>query len=250
MEGKLKDLFLPIVYGLESILDASSFLVFLTIFLIMFVVGFFVIINYLELGAFIGKTIYSPSLYTIFAGEIAFIVSILVIIFSICVLFYYKTYYIVSKNLKFTNLLRGSILTFPKFIIATFVQFVVSIIGLVAFLVPGVYYGSSLMFFGFFCTYNNSTIYSAYSRSRGLAKSIRLKSMISFFVYLVLLFVAVYILIMVNIGFVYRGLFVTLFLSYWIVSYSNTVFVLADKNYNLPASESHISRIIGKYLRQ
>ncbi len=229
--------FSTLFYGLKSVSEVSSFLVFLSIFLILFVVGFFITIDVLGLGAFLGKIVYSPSLYTVIAGELSFILSALFIIFTLCVLFYYKSHYIVSNDLEFKDLIIQSLRRFPKFIIAVFMQVFVSIIGLIAFVIPGVYYGSSLMFFGFFCTYRNYTISTAFINSRSLSKKVRLNSILSFLVYLIILFVFVYLISVLGVSMLYKGLIGSILLAYWAVSYSNTIFNLADKSYTM--SEKH-----------
>jgi hypothetical protein len=121
---------------------------------------------------------------------------------------------------------------FPKFLIATFTQAVISIIGLIALVIPGIYYGSSLMFFNFFSIYGNSTLRLAIISSRRLAKEMRLESFFVFTVYLVLLFVFIYLVSSFHLQEIYSALLYSILLSYWLISYSNTTFNLADKNVN------------------
>ncbi|EFD92307.1 MAG: hypothetical protein BJBARM5_0979 [Candidatus Parvarchaeum acidophilus ARMAN-5] len=247
MENRFRHIFSPIIYGLKSISEESSFLVFLVIFLVIFVLGFFFIIKTLGLGAFIGESVYSPSALTVILGELSFIISLLVVIFSLCTLFYYKLYFIVSKDIKFSDLIYQSIKKFPKFIIATFVQIIISVIGLIIFIVPGVYYGSSVMFFGFFSIYGNSNIKSTFVKSRIFSKKIRVKSIILFIFYLVLLILFLYILHFIDISLLYKGLLAAILMSYWVVSYSNSIFTLADKEYSSHENQGYSGKLASFY---
>ena len=230
-----------LVYGLKSLSELSSFSTFLSVTLVIFLLGFVVIFKYLGLGAFLnGGFIFTPSTAIIIAGEITFVVSFLLIVFSLTTLFYYRLYYLVSSNLRLISLIKRSLAVFPKFLIATFVQAIISIIGLIALVVPGIYYGSSLMFFNFFSIYGNSTLHSAIVNSRRLAKEIRLESLFVFIVYLVLLFVFIYIISSFHLPDIYSALLYSILLSYWLISYSNTAFNLADKNLNELAEKSSI----------
>ncbi|MCL4391670.1 MAG: hypothetical protein M1284_00640 [Candidatus Parvarchaeota archaeon] len=231
--GGWKGLLSAVVYGLKSPSEASSFIAFMSVFLIVFLLDFVTILEVLGLGVFMGKTVY-PSVSTsyIIIGEAAFISSFMLIIFSVFILFYYKLYYVVSNNLSISRLIKTSLVKFPKFLIAIFVQGAVSILGLIALVIPGVYYGSSLMFFGFFSIYGDSTVYSAFRNSRELAKGIKLQSIVSFLIYLVLLLLFVYLVSTAVMPLIYKGILGSLLLSYWVVSYSNSVFNLADRNLN------------------
>ncbi|MCL4396754.1 hypothetical protein M1494_00170 [Candidatus Parvarchaeota archaeon] len=222
-----------LVYGLKSLSELSSFFAFLSIMLVIFLLGFVVIFKYLGLGAFLnGGFIFIHSIAAIITGEAVFVASFLLVVFSLTALFYYKLYYLVSSNLKLGSLIKRSLGVFPKFLIATFIQAVISIIGLIALVIPGVYYGSSFMFFNFFSIYGNSTLHSAIVNSRRLAKDIRLESLFIFVIYLVLLFVFIYLVSSFHLSEVYSALLYSILLSYWLISYSNTAFNLADKNVN------------------
>ena len=231
-ESGWKGLLSAVVYGLKSPSEASSFIAFMSVFLIVFLLGFVTILEVLGLGVFMGKTVSSVSTSYVIIGEAAFISSFMLIIFSVFILFYYKLYYVVSNNLSISRLIKTSLVKFPKFLIAIFVQGAVSILGLIALVIPGVYYGSSLMFFGFFSIYGDSTVYSAFRNSRELAKGIKLQSIVSFLIYLVLLLLFVYLVSTAVMPLIYKGILGSLLLSYWVVSYSNSVFNLADRNLN------------------
>ena len=248
MEEKGYKKFSPVFYGLKSIKEPSSFLTFIVIFLTLFAIIFLFIIEILGLGAFLGKVIYPASSYVVLEGEFAFISAILIIIFSVCTLFYYKAYYIVPTDLNILDLIRQSLKKFPKFFISIFVQFSVSILGLVAFVVPGLYYGSSVMFFGFFCVYGNSDIRSAFLKSKDLAKNVRLDSIMSLFIYLVILLVFIYVVRTLDIAIIYKGLIASMLLSYWIVSYNNMIFNLADRTYKSTYNrKEYNSRLMNNY---
>lgn len=230
-----------LIYGLKSLSELSSFFAFLLITFIIFFLGFLVIFKYLGLGAFLnGGFIFTPSTTTIITGETTFVFSVLLIVFSLTALFYYKLYYIFSSNLRLILFIKSSLRVFPKFLIATFIQAVVSIIGLVALVIPGIYYGSSLMFFNFFSIYGNSNLRSAMLNSRRLAKEIRFESLFVFFIYLVLLFAFIYIVNSAHLSELYSALFYSILLSYWLISYSNTSFNMADKNVNDLSERSSI----------
>jgi hypothetical protein len=232
-QSRLRSSLSSLVYGLKSLSELSSFFVFLSISLIIFLLGFVVIFKYLGLGAFLnGGFIFKPSTFAIITGEVVFVASFLLAVFSLAVLFYYKLYYVVSSNLNVVSLIKRSFSVFPKFLIATFIQVIISIIGLVALVVPGIYYGSSLMFLNFFSIYGNSTIHSAILNSRRLSKDIRLESLFVFVVYLALLFVFIYLVSSARLPEFYSALLYSILLSYWLTSYSNTAFNLADKNVN------------------
>ena len=232
-----------LLYGLKSLSDISSFLVFISIIIVIFLLGFVVIFRYFGLGAFLnGGFIFTPPVSTVIMGEAVFVLSFLLVIFSLAVLFYYKLYYLVSSNLKVTSLMKRSLEVFPKFLIATFIQAIISIVGLIAFVIPGLYYGSSFMFFNFFSIYGNSTLHSAMINSRRLAKKIRLESLFVFVVYLVLLFVFIYLVVSFDLPEMYSAFLYSILLSYWIVSYSNTIFNLAEKNLNALTEKSSIYR--------
>lgn len=230
-QGHLKSSLSSLVYGFKSLLDLSSFFAFLSIGLILFLLGFIVIFKTLGLGAFLnGGFIFTPSTATIVTGESVFVISFLLVVFSLCTLFYYKLYYLVSRNMKLGSLIKRSLAAFPKFLIATFIQSAVSIIGLIALVIPGIYYGSSLMFFNFFSIYGNSTLHSAFSNSRSLAKDLRRESLFVFVVYIAVLFAFVYLVNGLHLTETYSALAYAFLLSYWAISYSNASFNLADKN--------------------
>ncbi|MCW1312436.1 MAG: hypothetical protein OH338_03330 [Candidatus Parvarchaeota archaeon] len=242
-QSNIRSAFSSLFYGLKSLSELSSFFAFLSITLIIFLLGFVVIFKYLGLGAFLnGGFIFTPSTTTIIAGEFSFVVSFLLIVFSLTAMFYYKLYYLVSSNLNVVSLIKRSLSAFPKFLIATFIQAIISIIGLIALVIPGIYYGSSFMFSHFFSIYGNSTLHSAILNSRMLAKKIRLESLFVFVVYLVLLFVFIYLVSSFNLPEVYSALLYSILLSYWLISYSNTAFNLADKNVNGLSERSSIYR--------
>ena len=232
-QSRLSSSLSSLVYGLKSLSELSSFFTFLSITLVIFLFGFVVIFRYLGLGAFLnGGFIFTPSATVIITGEAVFVASFLLIVFSLTTLFYYRLHYLVSSNLNVVSLIKRSLAAFPKFLIATFTQAVISIIGLIALVIPGIYYGSSLMFFNFFSIYGNSTLRLAIISSRRLAKEMRLESFFVFTVYLVLLFVFIYLVSSFHLQEIYSALLYSILLSYWLISYSNTTFNLADKNVN------------------
>ena len=156
-QSRLSSSLSSLVYGLKSLSELSSFFTFISISLIIFLFGFVVIFRYLGLGAFLNVGfIFTPSASRIITGEFVFVLSFLLVIFSLTTLFYYKLYYLVSSNLRVKSLIKRSLEVFPKFLIATFTQAIISIIGLIALVIPGIYYGSSFMFFNFFSIYGNS----------------------------------------------------------------------------------------------
>ncbi|EEZ92703.1 MAG: hypothetical protein BJBARM4_0694 [Candidatus Parvarchaeum acidiphilum ARMAN-4] len=239
----IKSFLQSFVYGLKSVSEFSSFIVFLLIFLILFVFGFFLIFKTLGLGAFLtGGLVYTPSTFNVLIGEAIFIISFFLAIFSLGALFYYKLYFLFSNNLNFFSFLKRSLVIFPKFLIATFVQTVVAILGLIVFILPGVYYGSSLMFSNFFSIYGNSTLRSAFANSKILAKNLRFESLLTFVVYLILLFIFIYFVNLSHLPEVYAALAYSVLLSYWVISYSNTIFNLADKNLNELNNKSMLYR--------
>ncbi|MCL4376489.1 hypothetical protein M1558_03285 [Candidatus Parvarchaeota archaeon] len=244
-QSRLNSSLSSLVYGLKSLSELSSFFTFLLITAVIFLLGFVVIFKYLGLGAFLnGGFIFTPSTAVIITGEAVFVASFLLVVFSLNALFYYKLYYLVSSNLKLMSLIKHSLVVFPKFLIATFTQAIISIIGLVALVIPGIYYGSSLMFFNFFSIYGNSTLHSAIINSRRLAKDIRLESLFVFTVYFVLLLVLIYLVSSLHLQEIYSALLYSILLSYWLISYSNTAFNLADKNVNELTEKSSIYRKI------
>ena len=244
-QSRLNSSLSSLVYGLKSLSELSSFFTFLLITAVIFLLGFVVIFKYLGLGAFLnGGFIFTPSTAVIITGEAVFVASFLLVVFSLNALFYYKLYYLVSSNLKLMSLIKHSLVVFPKFLIATFTQAIISIIGLVALVMPGIYYGSSLMFFNFFSIYGNSTLHSAIINSRRLAKDIRLESLFVFTVYFVLLLVLIYLVSSLHLQEIYSALLYSILLSYWLISYSNTAFNLADKNVNELTEKSSIYRKI------
>ena len=244
-QSRLNSSLSSLVYGLKSLSELSSFFTFLLITAVIFLLGFVVIFKYLGLGAFLnGGFIFTPSTAVIITGEAVFVASFLLVVFSLNALFYYKLYYLVSSNLKLMSLIKHSLVVFPKFLIATFTQAIISIIGLGALVIPGIYYGSSLMFFNFFSIYGNSTLHSAIINSRRLAKDIRLESLFVFTVYFVLLLVLIYLVSSLHLQEIYSALLYSILLSYWLISYSNTAFNLADKNVNELTEKSSIYRKI------
>lgn len=246
-QSRLSSSLSSLVYGLKSLSELSSFFTFISISLIIFLFGFVVIFRYLGLGAFLNVGfIFTPSASIIITGEFVFVLSFLLVIFSLTTLFYYKLYYLVSSNLRVKSLIKRSLEVFPKFLIATFTQAIISIIGLIALVIPGIYYGSSFMFFNFFSIYGNSTLHSAIINSRRLAKNIRLESLFIFVVYLVLLFVFIYLVSSFHLSEIYSAFLYSIFLSYWIISYSNTVFNLAEKNLNVLTERSAYKKMFSK----
>ena len=246
-QSRLSSSLSSLVYGLKSLSELSSFFTFISISLIIFLFGFVVIFRYLGLGAFLNVGfIFTPSASRIITGEFVFVLSFLLVIFSLTTLFYYKLYYLVSNNLRVKSLIKRSLEVFPKFLIATFTQAIISIIGLIALVIPGIYYGSSFMFFNFFSIYGNSTLHSAIINSRRLAKNIRLESLFIFVVYLVLLFVFIYLVSSFHLSEIYSAFLYSIFLSYWIISYSNTVFNLAEKNLNVLTERSAYKKMFSK----
>jgi hypothetical protein len=246
-QSRLSSSLSSLVYGLKSLSELSSFFTFISISLIIFLFGFVVIFRYLGLGAFLNVGfIFTPSASRIITGEFVFVLSFLLVIFSLTTLFYYKLYYLVSSNLRVKSLIKRSLEVFPKFLIATFTQAIISIIGLIALVIPGIYYGSSFMFFNFFSIYGNSTLHSAIINSRRLAKNIRLESLFIFVVYLVLLFVFIYLVSSFHLSEIYSAFLYSIFLSYWIISYSNTVFNLAEKNLNVLTERSAYKKMFSK----
>ena len=242
-QSRIRSALYSLVYGLKSLSELSSFFAFLSITLTIFLLGFIVIFKYLGLGAFLnGSFIFTPSMTTIIVGEVVFVVSFLLVVFSLTALFYYKLYYLVSSNLNVVSLIKSSLSAFPKFLIATFIQAIISIIGLIVLVIPGIYYGSSFMFSNFFSIYGNSTLHSAILNSRNLAKGIRFESLFVFVIYLVLLFVFVYLVSSFNLPEVYSALLYSILISYWLISYSNTAFNLADKNVNELSGRSSMYR--------
>ena len=224
--------FLSILYGLSALKQLNSFLIFISMFLIIFLVGFFFIINYLGFGTFLSTTIYFHSFYSIIIAESSFIILILSVIFLICMLIYYKSYYIFSNGFRLVDLIFQTFKKFPKFLIAIFIQVSISFLGLLALIIPGIYYGSSVMFFSTLCVYTNSNLKSAFVISRDFAKKIRSQSLISFTVYFLILLIFFYLIIFLNFSFFYKGLLASILLSYWIVSYTNTIFNIVDREYN------------------
>ena len=246
-QSRLSSSLSSLVYGLKSLSELSSFFTFISISLIIFLFGFVVIFRYLGLGAFLNVGfIFTPSASIIITGEFVFVLSFLLVIFSLTTLFYYKLYYLVSSNLRVKSLIKRSLEVFPKFLIATFTQAIISIIGLIALVIPGIYYGSSFMFFNFFSIYGNSTLHSAIINSRRLAKNIRLESLFIFVVYLVLLFVFIYLVSSFHLSEIYSAFLYSILLSYWIISYSNTVFNLAEKNLNVLTERSAYKKMFSK----
>lgn len=232
-QSGVKSFLQNLIYSLKAVSELSSFIVFLSIFLILFIPGFLVIFKILGLGAFLTeRLVYTSSAFKVFIGEVTFVISFLLIIFSVGALFCYKLYFLVANNFSIFSFLKRSLAFFPKFLIATFVQGVVALVGLIAIIIPGVYYGSSLMFFNFFTVYGNSTLKSAFANSRSLAKSLRLESLLTFVVYLSIFFIFIYFVSISHLSEMYSALTYSILISYWIVSYSNAVFHLADKNLN------------------
>jgi hypothetical protein len=244
-QSRINSFLQSFIYGLKSVSELSSFIVFMLIFLILFILGFFLIFKILGLGAFLmGGLAYTPSTFNVLVGEASFIISFFLVIFSLGALFYYKLYFLVSNNLSIFSFLKRSLIIFPKFLIATFVQGVVAVLGLIVIILPGVYYGSSLMFSSFFSIYGNSTLRSAFSNSKSLAKSVRLESLLTFIVYFLMFLIFIYIIPKLHLPEVYAALAYSILISYWIVSYSNSVFNLADKNLNELNNRSVLYRTI------
>lgn len=234
------------LYGLISLKEPVSFLTFLSVFFSIFILGFSVIVNMLGLGKFPNQAVFTPTLFSIVAGEAAFVFSIVLIIFSICMLFCYKLYYVISDNLKISMLFRQSLVKFPKFFIVTFVQSIISFLGIIAFVVPGVYYGSSFMFSNFFVLKGRTSVQSAFADSRNLAKAARFQAIASFVSYLLMLFLFLYVIGSLSLNEAYRALSGAALISYWIVACSNTLFSIADKNQNSYAGKSFFQSAVDK----
>ncbi len=233
-EDRPKSSLAAVLYGFTSLKELSSLFSFLLMFAVIFLLDFIVIIKTFGLGAFLNKsTFFTPSLFSVISGEFIFVLSFILIIFLICILFYDKLYFPLFKREDIKSLVSGALRKFPKFLISTFMQGAVSFLGLIALVIPGVYYGSSLMFFNFFVLQGNSTVYSAFKNSRDLAKNMRLQSMFVFIIYTVVLLVFLYIVDVIKISLIYRAFIAAILMSYLIISYSNTSFRLADNNLNL-----------------
>lgn len=87
-QSGVKSFLQNLIYSLKAVSELSSFIVFLSIFLILFIPGFLVIFKILGLGAFLTeRLVYTSSAFKIFIGEVTFVISFLLIIFSLGALF-------------------------------------------------------------------------------------------------------------------------------------------------------------------